>query len=194
MRQKSLWVLAVALAAAAAIACTDSITTPTAPTGSAVRSQTSAMSSGIDAVTAAAAVEKTPISGTLGYLSEAGPGRSVVTPSDMCHLWDFPVYDYFYGDVEGPVTFYEQGHGPCDFSHLAGSGPFEGEVVWQGREGKISGQWTTNCKPAPASAVGISCDGTMNARGSGGLEGVQFHFKWGPGFYPFPYSGTAFAK
>lgn len=77
---------------------------------------------------------------------------------------------------------------------MVGSGPFEADVVWQGRAGRITGQWTTNCKADPTSAAGISCDGTMNARGSGGLEGVQFHFKWGPGFYPFPYSGTAFTQ
>ena len=77
---------------------------------------------------------------------------------------------------------------------MVGSGPFEADVVWQGRTGKISGQWTTNCKADATSPAGISCDGSMNARGSGGLEGVQFHFKWGPGWYPFPYSGTAFAK
>ena len=33
----------------------------------------------------------------------------------------------------------------------------------------------------------------MNARGSDGLEGVQFHIKWGPGWYPFPYTGTVIA-
>jgi hypothetical protein len=31
-------------------------------------------------------------------------------------------------------------------------------------------------------------------RGSDGLDGVQFHFKWGPGWYPFSYTGTAFAQ
>jgi len=192
MRKTSLWVIAVALVAAVAIACTGSTTTPTAPTESAVLATTSATSSGSSAL--AAAVAKTPISGTLVGVGEDAPGRIVMTPSGMCHSWEYPVYTELHGDVEGPVTFYEQGHGPCDFSHLAGSGPFEGEVVWQGREGIISGQWTTNCKPDPTSAVGLSCDGTMNARGSRGLEGVQFHFKWGPGWYPFPVTGTAFAK
>lgn len=139
-------------------------------------------------------VIKTPIAGTLDFMSQDAPGRTVRTLRDICHVWELPVHDYFAGDVEGPVTFLEQGHGPCDYSRLSGSGPFEADVVWNGRAGKISGQWTTNCKPEPSSAMGISCDGIMNARGSGGLEGVQFHFEWGPGFYPFPYRGTAFSK
>jgi hypothetical protein len=70
--------------------------------------------------------------------------------------------------------------------------PFEGEVTWNGRTGTISGQFTTNCKPDASQPLGVSCDGTMNARGTGDLEGVQFHTKWGPGWYPFSYTGTAF--
>jgi hypothetical protein len=38
--------------------------------------------------------------------------------------------------------------------------------------------------------IGLSCDGVMNARGSGDLEGVHFKFNWGPGWFPFAYSGT----
>jgi hypothetical protein len=71
-------------------------------------------------------------------------------------------------------------------------GPFEGEVTWNGRTGTISGQLTTNCKPDASQPLGVSGDGTMNARGTGDLEGVQFHTKWGPGWYPFSYTGTAF--
>ncbi len=172
-----------------ALGCSGVQTTPASPT------PTVAVSGGSSAAALpAAAVQKTAIAGTLDYRSEGVPSRTVTTPSDICHMWDDPVYDYFDGDVVGPVTFYEQGHGPCDYSRVSGSGPFEADVVWQGRTGRISGQWTTNCKADPTSPVGIFCDGTMNARGSGGLEGVQFHFKWGPGWYPFPYSGTAFAK
>lgn len=166
---------------------------PSAPTAITAPASTS-VSTGSSAASVEAGVTKTEISGTLDFDHAGAPGRMVVTPSDMCHLWQFPVHDLLTGDVAGPITFLEQGHGPCDFSHLAGSGPFEGEVVWLGRSGRISGQWTTNCKTDAKHMVGLSCDGTMIARGSGGLEGVQFHFKWGPGNYPFPYTGTAFAR
>jgi hypothetical protein len=93
------------------------------------------------------------------------------------------------------VTFYENIHNKwCDYSHLVCSGPFEGVVTWKGRTGTISGQFTTNCKPDDTQPLGIACDGVTNAFGSGELEGVRFHFKWGPGWYPFTYSGTAFYK
>ena len=105
---------------------------PAAPTG-AVASSGAPLLSGSSAATATAGLTKIPIAGTLDYLSESQPGRMVMTPSDMCHLWEYPVHDVFDGDVEGPVTFFEQGHGPCDFSHLAGSGPFIADVTWHGR-------------------------------------------------------------
>ncbi len=138
---------------------------------------------------------KQTITGTLQSApGDVPPGRALTTPSGICHWWDVPVFTYFEGDVEGPVTFHEQEHFRCDFSRLTGSGPFQGQVTWNGRSGIMSGQWTTNCKPDASQPLLISCDGTMNARGSDGLDGVQFHFKWGPGWYPFPYTGTAFSK
>lgn len=94
----------------------------------------------------------------------------------------------------GPVTINEQIHQRCDGGRLVATGPFEAEVTWEGRTGAISGQFTTNCEPDPSQPVGVSCDGVMTARGSGGLDGVRFKFKWGPGWYPFPYTGTAFSK
>jgi hypothetical protein len=142
---------------------------------------------------AGAGMNKEPISGALKFVGSSEPGRSVITPSGICHFWDVPVFTHYYdGSVEGPVTFYEQQHLPCDGGHIVALGPFEGEVTWNGRSGTISGQFTTNCKPDASQPLGVSCDGTMNARGSDGLEGVQFHMKWGPGWYPFPYTGTAF--
>jgi hypothetical protein len=49
--------------------------------------------------------------------------------------------------------------------------------------------------PKRISGDGLSgvptCGGTFEARGSGGLEGVKFHFVWGPGWYPFDYTGFA---
>jgi hypothetical protein len=167
-------------------------TPPTLPeSGQSIAPAVAGESGGVTALTG---MKTATAAGTLDYVSEDPPGRAVVTPSGMCHFWQYPVYDRFDGDISGPVTFFEQGHGPCDFSHIAGSGPFEAHVTWKGRSGTVNGQWTTNCKADPTSPAGVSCDGTMNGRGHGGLDGVQFHFKWGPGFYPFPYTATVFYK
>ncbi len=147
---------------------------------------------------ATAGTNKTPISGTVEFVASGDPARTVTTPSDMCHLWNAPVITYTSGSLEGLTTFDENIHRRCDYSHLVASGPFEGEMTWYGPSGPISGtisgQFTTNCKPDPSQLLGISCDGTYSARGSGDLEGIQFHVKWGPGWYPFTYSGTAFYK
>lgn len=140
-----------------------------------------------------AGASKNAISGSIDFVGGAAAGRTIVTPSGRCHLFDSPVFTQWRGDVSGTVTFHEQINAPCDFSDVVGSGPFDGEVTWNGRSGVISGQWTTNCIPDPSQPVGLSCDGTLNARGAGGLEGVEFHTKWGPGWYPFPYTGTAFS-
>jgi hypothetical protein len=141
-------------------------------------------------------MEKTPISGMVAAAGSTPPGRVVITPSGRCHFWDLPVFTMFTGDVEGgPVTYNEQIHRRCDArDNMVASAPVEGEVTWNGRTGIVSGHFTTLCKPDASQPVGVSCDGTMNLRGSGGLEGVQFHMKWGPGWYPFPYTGTAFSK
>jgi hypothetical protein len=149
-------------------------------------------------VTASAGVVKAAISGTLDMLwdhpgNQLPPGRVLINPDGKFHYWDGDVYDIFAGDVAGPVVFHEKGVVTPD-RHYIGSGPFDAEVTWNGRYGTISGQWTTNCEPDPSRIYGWSCGGTMNARGAGGLEGVQFHFNWGPGFYPFPYTGTVFYK
>jgi hypothetical protein len=145
---------------------------------------------------AAAGMDKEAISGTIAAAGTEAQERSLITPSGMCHFWNLPNFTDFHGAVEGPVTFYEDQHFKCDFStyHLVASGPVEGDVEWNGLEGNISGQWTTNCKPDDSQPLGLSCDGTMNLRGSGELEGVQFHMKWGPGWFPFDYTGTAFWK
>ena len=144
---------------------------------------------------AAAGMDKVPIDGWIEQSPEiVVPGRSLTTPSGICHLWDLPVPAHFVGSIVGDVIFHEQEHFKCDFSHVVGSGPAEAVVTWNELDGAISGQWTTNCKPDASQPFGISCDGTMNLRGSGDLEGVQFHMKWGPGWYPFPYTGTAFYK
>ena len=144
--------------------------------------------------TVSATAVKQPISGTVSLVGGGSLGGFRMTPSGRCFFLNAEVIDHFEGDVVGPVTFDENERAPCDFSHLTGSGPFVAQVTWNGRSGTISGQWTTNCKADASQPIGLSCDGTMNARGSGGLDGVQFHFKWGPGWYPFPYTGTAFSE
>ena len=134
---------------------------------------------------------KIPISGTFNYAGEDPPGREFLNPNGNYHFWDNPVHTIFDGDVAGPVTFHEKGMITPDGGGVF-SGPFEGDVTWDGRSGTISGQFTTNCRPDPT--TGYSCDGVLNAKGSGGLDGVRFKFVWGPGFYPFPYTGTAYVK
>ncbi len=140
-----------------------------------------------------AGVEKVSITGTMVALSDGPPVRVIVTPSGNCRYWDFEGFAQFEGDVQGPVTFHRQLNTPCDGSHPRGSGLVEGSLTWNGRSGPVLGQWTTNCKPDD-SPDGVACDGTMNFRGSDGLDGVQIHTKWGPGYWPFSYTGTVISN
>jgi hypothetical protein len=100
------------------------------------------------------------------------------------------------GVIVGFVTFRRRVmNAPCsllpeDLGAFAFSAPFDGEVTWKGRSGMIAGQSTANCRRDASQLAGWSCDGTMNARGSGDLDGVQFHIKWGPGCWPFRNTGT----
>jgi hypothetical protein len=139
---------------------------------------------------------KMPISGETGINGlPTGPEYIHATPSGICHYWDYAFGFYYDGDLVGDVVFHENQNRLCDGTgHLVGRGPFEGEVTWNGRTGTISGMWTANCKPIEGI---LSCGGTMNARGSGGLEGVHFHIEWGPSLLtelPFTYTGEAFFK
>lgn len=143
----------------------------------------------------AGGVQQQAISGLIALDRNGRPGEILVTPGGECHLSDVPGFTHFVGDVAGPVTFHRRVvNTPCTGGRIAASGPIDGEVTWNGLSGAISGQWETNCQPDASQPTGVSCDGTMNARGSGGLDGVQFHFKWGPGWFPFPYTGTAFSR
>jgi hypothetical protein len=141
-----------------------------------------------------AAVVKQPISGTISSIGGGPIAGFRMTPSGNCFFYNAQVINHFEGDLVGPATFYENERAPCDFSHLTGSGPMVAQLTWNGQTGTVSGQWTTNCKADATQPIGLSCDGTMSVRGSGGLDGVQFHFKWGPGWYPFNYTGTAFSN
>ncbi|KPK57047.1 MAG: hypothetical protein AMS21_11995 [Gemmatimonas sp. SG8_38_2] len=144
-------------------------------------------------------MNKTPISGTIVSVAEPPDEKPpLVTPSGMCHIYDSPGITEFTGDVAGTVTFYREvvnvacSFDPDDIGSFAGHGPVYGEVTFLDRTGTIQGMWTTNCKADPVTVW--SCDGTINFKGSGELDKVQFHIKWGPGYFPFPYSGTAFYK
>ena len=140
---------------------------------------------------AVAGPHKMPISGETGINSVGTPEYTHATPSGICHHWDWPFGFYYVGDLVGEVVFHENQNRLCDGTgHLVGRGPFSGEVTWNQRTGTISGMWTANCKPVEGI---LSCGGTMNARGSGGLEGVHFHIEWGPSLLtelPFTYTGT----
>jgi hypothetical protein len=142
---------------------------------------------------ASSGAKTSPISGAIDFVGGEPAARFFATPSGRCHFFGVPTVTQFSGDVSGTVTFDEKFNAPCDFNNLVASGPFSGHVTWNDRTGLMSGQWNTNCVHDASQPVGLSCDGVMNARGSGDLEGVHFHFVWGPGWYPFPYSGTAFS-
>ena len=142
---------------------------------------------------AAAGMNKSLIHGFIGQIAIL-PGDTRSTPSGRCHFRGVSVINSISGDVTGTLTFYENEQATCNFSDLVGAGPVQGPVTWNGRSGVISGQWTTNCNADASQPLGLTCDGVMNLRGSGGLDGVQFHFEWGPGWYPFPYTGTAFSR
>jgi len=137
--------------------------------------------------------EKTPINGAIQIVGIDPPSRILVTPSDRCHQWNVVEHTVYSGDLQGSVTYIANVKGDCELTHFTSSGTFGGPVTFQGRSGEMAGTWETNCKIDPALGT-LSCDGESNARGLGGLEGVQFHIKWGPGWWPFSYSGTAFAN
>ena len=183
------------VAVSAIVAGCDSGTLGVAPPGApAERTAAGVSGSGPSAVATVNGMTRTPLTGTIASVSVEAPGRLIITPSGRCHFFDDPVNNFFNGDVTGAVTFHENEHAPCDLTSVQGSGPFDGQVTWNGRTGMMAGQWTTNCTADPSQPIGLSCGGVMNARGSGGLEGVQFHFEWGPGWYPFAYTGTAFSQ
>lgn len=127
-----------------------------------------------------------PISGELAF---AGQGALTIrgTPGGILHL-EAPVTTRFSGDVVGDVVFTERGVVLKDpDGKVAWHAPFVGEVKWASRTGTISGQWHTVCSTVPQ----VTCGGTFEAKGAGGLEGVKFHFVWGPGFYPLDWTGFA---
>jgi hypothetical protein len=165
----------------------DRVSAPIAPRTTTLSAQMRPHTAGASAV----ATSKDAISGTITNSVPGIPAKVSTTPSGRCHFFGWPNVTQFTGDVSGIVTFTEHVNAPCDLSDVVGNGPISGDVTWNGRTGAISGEWTTNCNPDASQIVGLSCDGVMNARGSGGLEGVHFKFNWGPGWFPFQYSGTA---
>ena len=166
----------------AMIACADTPVAAPVPGGAPARSVEVAQSLGM---------QKTAISGTLALVELTAPAPPVVTPSDFCHWFGVREFTAFSGDITGSVIFDGDAKFPCDNTHLRSSGPVEGQVAFQGMSGGVVGHWETNCM-MDQSLGGLSCDGTLNLRGTDGLDGVQVHLKWGPGWFPFSYTGTAF--
>lgn len=152
-------------------------------------------SSPLAPLAAAQGVTKLPIEGVIASLGTTQPNvRS--TPSGRCHLTDyFNTGQFTSGDLEGSIQYhYHAVNLPCvpsagPGSRLTASGPIEGEITFRGKTGPVSGHWSTECRPGETLS-GLSCDGVYNLRGSGELEGVRFHVVWGPGWWPFSYSGT----
>ncbi len=182
----SSFALGASLLLAATMACRSNA--PTAPTGADAGRGVS-----VGILQGSNGIQQTAISGTIELLAMDPTARVIMTPSGMCQMFGTEEHMYIDGDMKGPITFHAKDHTTCDFTHLTGDGPFDAEVTFEGRTGTMSGQWTTNCKFDPAIA-NLSCDGTMNGRGSGGLEGMQFHIKWGPGYSPWSFTGTMFSK
>jgi hypothetical protein len=133
---------------------------------------------------------KIPIVGQIvGDCNDLPPSREFVTPGGIDHFFEWPICTTLAGDVASVagqhMWFTESGaflrNGKAVFH-----GPFAGDVTWMGQTGQISGTWHTLCE------TGVpTCGGTFEAQGSGALEGVKFHFVWGPGWYPFDYTGFA---
>jgi hypothetical protein len=135
-----------------------------------------------------------PVSGTMHSLSPGVPRRVLTTPWGECPVCDIPALMQWEGDIEGLLTFHEQVHRAATSTHVVASGRLEGDVIWRGRAGIVSGRFTSNCRAEHASPIGVSCDGELTLTGSGGLQGVQFHVTWEPDWYPLRYSGWAIAR
>ena len=52
------------------------------------------------------------------------------------------------------------------------------------------GSWTTGIRRADRFVMGWDDEWTRIRR----TRDINFHFKWGPGWYPIPYTGTAFSQ
>jgi len=173
------------VAAVVVVGCADG-GAPVAPLRSAMPLQ-------LGIANAGSGTQKTAISGTIALNVVDPPTRFRQTPSEVCHLLGVLEHTTYSGDIAGEVTYVANAKLDCATTHLRSSGSFGGHVTYQGRTGDIVGHWETNCKFDEALGT-LSCDGISNARGSGGLEGVQFHIAWGPGWWPFKYTGTAFVQ
>lgn len=144
-----------------------------------------------DGTVTASAGGKIPISGSFDYAGGGSPSREFTSPGGIIHFFEAPVYTSWTGDLTGDIAFIESANVLKDPNYkVAYRGPFEGQVTWNQRSGSVSGMWHTVCQVADTPA-GYTCGGTFEAHGSGGLQGVQFHILWGPGLYPFTYTGFA---
>lgn len=182
--------IALALGLAASVAACDQAppTAPEAPSPSM-------------ALVSTPGVVSAPIEGTFLSTGNVGPEDVLVTPSGQCQFREYDNTGEFTGSLSGDVVFERRimnvsslclgqlPEGPGD--PLNFSGPVHGTVTYDGRTGAVEGQGHGHCDYDPASPALFSCGGVYNLRGSGELAGVTFHVRWGPGWFPFPYEGTA---
>ena len=137
----------------------------------------------------AGGADKTPIAGDMLLAGQIPADLTMVTPAGVVKQRGGTSVSDWTGDLEGTVTFYYQEiMVSAAGSRVVASGPFDGEVTWDGRTGTIRGRFTINCKPTE---FGPSCTGYFTAHGSGELEGVKFQMRWGDGWWPFTYEGHA---
>ena len=92
-----------AVAGVVALACADNTPVST-PARTAQRAAVAAKIAG---------TEKTSISGTVQILGIDPPTRTLVTPSDRCHLWNGVEHTVYSGDVQGSVTYIANVKGDC---------------------------------------------------------------------------------
>lgn len=136
-----------------------------------------------------------PISGTIGIAGGEPPARVVLTPSGVFHRFDWPTLFQFAGDVTGLLTFHEQHHDMgFNDTMLIISGPFDGEVTWNGLTGPLEGRFKIECRADDTPPFPTCVTKVMSGTGAGDLEGVLFRFDVEPGWIPFAYSGSVFSR
>jgi hypothetical protein len=144
----------------------------------------------VPAIAQAAPAERTPISGTSGFLSLT-PGEVRVTPSGVIQESGGVAEMWFAGDLQGEATVvYMHSLTSADGTRLVSQASAEGTMTWDGRTGTVTGIYHAACE---FDGTGYYCSGSNVLHGSGDLEGVSFHSSWGGlfPFEPFIYEGFA---
>ena len=133
--------------------------------------------------------DKVPIAGTNLFLSLT-PDEVRVTPGGVVHQSGDEATVQWGGDITGETTItYHRSHVTRNGHRLLAVASSHGVLTWDNRTGEVRGVTNATCK---ADDLGeLVCSGTFVLHGSGELEGVTFHVKWGPGFFLFPFEGFA---